>query len=361
MQNLINDTHAKRNYDFVDTIRCIAMILIVADHCFYFEPEDFHPKGLAELLYNSTIEFSKLGTVSFFLLSGFLIGEKFTEYTPLQYLKRRFNNTIWPWLVWSLLYIFIYNFHLITDTFVLFKPGTSGAGTIYSLLDFAKITYLYSIYWFIPNFLFCIVLLLVFKKYLYSYVLGAALLCCTLLYSANIYFLWIIPNHTTAIFGFVFFLWLGAQLNKNWGQVNKWLGRTPTPVWCLLAIITFGMSLFEIGLLKSRHSTEPFNTLSLSNVLCSLACFFLLVKMGDFKLIKKLKPRETTYGVYLIHYILVSTLLLDIFWPYHIQLDSLSPLMVLAYQLTRFLIVYGITIGLVMLINKTKFKWVIGR
>lgn len=361
MQNLINEAPPKKNYDFIDSIRCIAMILIVADHCWYLEPQDYHPKGFAELLYNIVIHFSKLGTVSFFLMAGFLIGEKFTDYTPLQYLKRRFDSTIGPWLIWSLLYIFFANFHIITDKYVLFKQDPPGYSTNLYLLNFAKTTYLYTIYWFIPNFLFCIVLLLIFKKYLYNYILGAFFLICTLLYSANIYFLWIIPTHTTAILGFVFFLWLGAQLNKNWKKVNIWLSGTPAWLWWALTIITFVIGLFEISILKTRHSTEPFNTLSLSNIICSLCFFFLLVKLGNFNSIKKLKPRETTYGIYLIHYILAVVLLQVILHPYNIKPDHMSALQVLIYQLLRLIFVYTLAIIIVMVINKTKYKWLVGR
>lgn len=360
MQNIINEVPAKKNYDFIDAIRCIAMMSIVADHCIYFEPVDFHPVGLNTLFYNGTIQFSKFGTISFFLIAGFLIGDNFTKYTPLQYLKRRIDSTIWPWVFWSLFFIFITNTDVISNKLFshIDPPGTTAWQYMFS---YAKTTYLFTMYWFIPNFLFCITLLLIFKKYLYNYIFGGILFLFTLFYSVNIYFLWVIPSHTTAILGFVFFLWLGAQLHKKWASVDKWISRQPMILLVIITIVAFGFGLTEITFLKNQHSADPYNSLRFSNILYSLCCFLILLKIRNFDFIKKLKPRETTYGVYLIHYIIVIRLLGATFYKLHIDLDHLNPLVLFIYQIIRFSYVYLIVMLIVLLINKTKFKWLIGR
>lgn len=360
MQNIVNQVPAKKNYDFIDAIRCIAMMCIVSEHSIYFEPQDFHPSGWHELYYNATLQFSKFGTISFFLLAGFLIGDNFTNYTPFQYLKRRFNSTIWPWLFWSLLFIFITNTDVISNKLFshIDPPGTTAWQYMF---DYTLKTYLHTMYWFIPNFLFCITLLLIFKKHLYHYLFGAILLLFTLFYCVNIYFVWIPSNHTTAIFGFVFFLWLGAQFHKNWAKVEQWISRQSALLFWALAIITFILGLVETNILENLHNADPYNSLRISNVLYSLACFFLLLKIRHFNFIKILKPRETTYGVYLIHYLIVVRLLNVTFYQLHINLAQLHPLLLLGYQIIRFLYVYIIVILIVLMINKTRFKWLIGR
>ena len=358
MTNLIDNNTTKKNYDFIDAIRGIAMMFIVMEHSIYFQPALYNPTGFREFIYVTLIQISKFGTIIFFVIAGFLIGEKFTDYTPVEYLNRRLKSTIWPWVIWSLIYIVVTNYGFLLNK-VRGIAGTPDDNS--SFITNVKTTYLYTIYWFIPNFLFCITLLLVFKKYLYNYVLGAALALFTIFYSVNIYFSWIQPGHTTAIFGFVFFLWLGAQLNKNWDKVNLWIDKTPLWLWWGLTIATLFLGVTETGFLKSLHNSDPYNSLRFSNILFSLSCFFLMLKRRNFKLITSFKPRETTYGVYLIHYILVVSLLSAIFDPFNIKPNHLWLPVLVVYQLLRFLIIYVIVIAFVKLLNKTKLKWIIGR
>ncbi|MES2278325.1 MAG: acyltransferase [Bacteroidota bacterium] len=358
MQNLINDTPAKRNYTFIDNIRCIAMMSIVADHSFGLGDYIFPSYSTSFWTYAFNIQIAKFGTVTFFLMAGFLLGDKFTEYTPAQYLGRRFKSTFKPWIIWSLLFLVaIMAKTAVMNLRIYHEPFYFWADLLHTL----KIVYLDSNYWFIINFLICIGILLLFKKRLYSWQLGAALLACTLFYSVNIYYEWIYPIHTTALFGFVFFLWLGAQLHKHWEVVERKIRTTPYAVFILLFAITLALSLTETRLLFDHKSADPFNTLRVTNLLYSLAAFALLVKIRDFNVIGYFKPRETTYGIYLVHYILIYNLLPEIL----IHLDLIKPgamsaLSLCIYQYARFLVVYLITLFIVKGINNTRFKWIIG-
>ena len=82
MQNLKNEAPPKKNYDFIDAIRGIAMMCIVAEHSLgsYIFPY----MSAKYWVYISLIQVIKFGTIAFFLLAGFLISEKFTDYTPSQ-------------------------------------------------------------------------------------------------------------------------------------------------------------------------------------------------------------------------------------------------------------------------------------
>ncbi|WDF55165.1 acyltransferase [Mucilaginibacter sp. KACC 22063] len=361
MQNLVNDSVKKKNFAFVDSIRAIAMMSIVMEHCVFFDRQMYHPPNTASLLIFCTfIQFIKFGTISFFLLSGFLIGEKFTDYTPVQYLKRRLDSTFLPWLFWSLIFLAT----MLLDDLVKaikFDPGHFFKNVSEHLPMHLESIYLYSNYWFIPNFLICISILLVFKRYLYSKILGGIFLLLTLIYTVNIYYEWIEPRHSTAILGFVFFLWLGAQFNRHLAQFEKWLNRTSIWVFITIAIISLILGVKEEVLLIKRHSTDPFNSLRLSSIVYALSFFMILMKIKNYKFTKYLKPRETTYGIYLIHFILVAQLLPLLFPTLKHSVDSLSTPMLIIYQLSRFVIVYALTVGLIFLINRSKFRWSIGQ
>lgn len=358
MQNLVNDNPHKRNYTFIDNIRCIAMMSIVADHSFGMGDYIFKSYGASFWAYAVNIQIAKFGTITFFLMAGFLLGGKFAEYTPGQYLGRRFKSTFKPWIIWSLVFLVaIMIKNAVMSLRIYHDPYNFGTELLHTL----KVVYLDSNYWFIINFLICIGILLMFKRQLYSWKLGAILLACTLFYSTNIYFEWIYPIHTTAIFGFVFFLWLGAQLHKHWEVIEREIRTTPYLIFILIYLLTLTLALAESRYLFDRISQDPFNTLRITNLLYSLAAFALLVKIRDFNLIGYFKPRETTYGIYLIHYIMIFNLLPEIL--IHLDLKNpgdMSALSLAAYQYSRFLVVYLVTLFLVKGINSTRFKWIIG-
>jgi len=358
MQNLINVAPVKKNYVFIDNIRCIAMIGIVADHNFNVGDYIFQVYSTNYWIYFINIQLAKFGTISFFLLAGFLLGDKFTEYTPGQYLNRRFKNTFKPWIIWSLIFLAVI---IIKEAVVTAKFNPGHFNFVETLVNGLAIVYLYSNYWFIINFLICIAILLIFRKNLYSLKLGSILLACTLFYCVNCYYEWIFPIHTTAIFGFVFFLWLGAQLNKKWNIIDEKIKELPYYVFILAFLLTFAFTAFESTRLMALKSMEPVNTLRFSNILYSLAACALLIKIRDFNWISYFKPRETTYGIYLVHYILVYALVDEILRHFNIgKPANLSVWGIVAYQYVRFIIVYLITFGFVMAVNSTPYRWLIG-
>jgi hypothetical protein len=362
MQQTIQVAPKAKNYDFVDSIRGIAMISIVAEHAIFFDDSMFTPKSFLSLVtFDGCIQLIKFGTICFFLLAGFLIGEKFMDYSPAEYLKRRVKNTFMPWIFWSLLFVACM---VLRDYMNALKFANGRLDNNYGSVlaaDF-KAVYLFSSYWFIPNFLICISVLLLFRKYLYSNLLGAILLFFTSIYIINIYYQWVEPRHSTAVLGFVFFLWLGAQFNKNYIKLEAWIQSIPFFVWIALAILTFSWGIGEEVTLKNLGSIDPYNSLRISNICYSLVCFFTFLRIRKFNFINKfLKPRETTYGIYLIHYILVALVLPELFIPLRHSVNQLSILQLLGYQLLRFLIIYLTTYFLVRLINLSKLKWSVGR
>ncbi|PTQ99281.1 peptidoglycan/LPS O-acetylase OafA/YrhL [Mucilaginibacter yixingensis] len=354
MQNLIDEKPSKKNYDFIDHIRCLAMMSIVFEHC--FGDRKFPMFSDKFWVYLSWVELTKFGTVAFFLLAGFLISDKFTDYTPSQYLKRRFSTTFGPWLFWSVMF----NIFMVITLHITEGMYHDGRFTLAHILENIKITYFYTNYWFIINFMVSITILLIFKRYLYSKVFGSVLLAFTLFYCVNIHYEWIDPSHTVAIMGFIFFLWLGAQLRKHWTPINQWIEGIPYTALFIALIIVLGLSMYETIALMHHGSRDPYNTLRFSAVVYALLFFMLLLKYKKFSGLNYLKPRQTTYGIYLIHYIIFTYLLNEILMHLPIDENSLSAAGFALYRIFAFVIVYTITWIVVTLINKTPLKVLVG-
>ncbi|MEJ2882485.1 acyltransferase [Pedobacter sp. GR22-6] len=350
----------KQNFDFVDTIRCIAMIGIVFEHSTtlgWFKYTLFSE----QLLQASVMEFFKFATISFFLISGFLINHKFAEYTPYQYLKNRFKSTIGPWALWLNIFILINIAGLLVKEFKGAETPLSNGnfGAYLSDLYFTVITA--TSFWFILNFLICIAILLLFKKYLFHVFFGCILALSSVFYSVNIYYGWVAVGHTTALFGFVFYLWLGAFMNKHYAVIDQFIKRTKMIWFVIAATLAFMIANLEIIHLKNMDMEGAYNTLTISNIIYSLCFFALLLKIGPIDFInKKFEPRKTTYGIYLIHHIVLTYLISELFRPLHIPLDSLTVYEAVAYSILRFMIAYLITMLIVKGILRTSFKWTIG-
>lgn len=353
MQNLINEASSKRNYDFIDAIRCIAMIAIVAEHS--IGSYTFNKGSDIYWAYIAYMQLAKFGTISFFLLAGFLISDKFTDYTPAQYLKRRISTTFGPWVFWSVVYVTA----MVINMAVKERIYHRGEFTLVNILDGIQNVYLHTNYWFIINFLVSISILLVFRQYLYSWLLGGPLLIFTLFYAVNIHYEWIQPGHTTAILGFVFFLWLGAQLRRHWQQTELWVSNVSYLFIAAAVLLTFALSAYEVFYLTG-HSSDPLNTLRFSNILYSLAFFVLLLKIKTFGLTSYLKPRQTTYGIFLIHYIIVAFVMPEIFIHFNFDAYNMSVLQFIAFKTASLLVVYAITFGIVSLINSGRARVLVG-
>lgn len=355
MQNLINEAPAKKNYDFIDAIRGISMISIVAEHSVTIGGYTFAFGSVKYWTFVSLTQLTKFGTVAFFLLAGFLISEKFADYSPGQYLKRRIATTFGPWLFWT----FVYMVAMVISLHIKERIYHDNEFTLANILDQARILYLHTNYWFILNFLISISILLVFRRYLYSYYFGGILLLFTLFYAVNVHYEWVEPRHTTAVLGFVFFLWLGAQMRKHWEQIEK---RATNISWLLLAvlfILTFALSLYEALELRNT-SVDPFNTLRLSSILFSLVCFAILLRIKTFTFIKYLKPRQTTYGIYLIHYIILIFIIPEVFIHFNIYVYQLSTFQFLVFKGITFLLTYLSTFFIVLFISNSRAKKLVG-
>lgn len=350
----------KRNFDFVDTIRGIAMVGIVFEHA-----ADLgwvrYPDLYSTFIQASVLQVFKFTTIAFFLISGFLINYKFTEYTPVQYMRNRLKSTIAPWMLW-LNVLVLMNF---AELWFNHRRNAEAYPLPDNILGYLMTQYHQIItgtsFWFVLNFLICIALLLLFKKHLYKIGFGIFLGLTSLVYSINLYFDWFVTQHTTAVFGFVFFLWLGVYLNKKYSQVMDFVNRTSFAWIGMVTFLLFLLADAETVYLKMNGVEDAYNTLRISNVLYSLSFFALLLKWGAIPIVNSvLEPRKTTYGIYLIHHIVITFAVREILRPFQVDMQELNVYMASLYSFARFLLAYLITFLLVKVIVRTRFKWSIG-
>lgn len=359
MEKLEEKENVKENLDFVDTIRCISMMGIVFEHSSAVAT-GIYKSTVDTLIETSLIKSFKFSTIAFFLIGGVLINHKFQEYSAWQYLKNRFKKTIRPWLFWLATYILL----MCVDRYVAYLRGgdnilfTNFFGYVWHLFVFGLF---YTPSWFVLNFLICICILLAFKKYLYSWVFGTVLGLISLVYSLNLYHDWFIASHSTALLGFVFYLWLGVMMNKNFERIMAWIRGIR---WWLLILIVgclFVLAISESFLLMHIKALDNYNTLRITNILYSFAVFALLLKIGKINWLQdKLEPRKTTFGIYLIHYVILVRLLPLIFQPLKLDFSAYSVWANSGIHLFRFVLIYVISFGLVQIIRKTKFRWTVG-
>ena len=355
-----NINSPKINYDFIDSLRFISMFGIVMEHSSFFFGAKFNTLN-EKIVQIFSLQVFKFGTIIFFLLAGFLIGDKFTKYSTKEYLQRRVQNTLKPWLFWVVILLITNYIDVIVKNL---RYGDNPFLTISVknvLLSFENIVFNTS-FWFIPNFLICIAILLLFRKYLYSIKLGAALLLLSLFYSVNLYIDVIPTSHTTALFGFIFYLWLGVQINKYYDQFKSIVGKTSMSLIFILLIAAFCLASLESYYLLKLLPADPFNTLRITNIIYSLLSFVFLYKLGSKIQIKRFNPSILTFGIYLVHQILVFRLMPLIFRPLHIGFENKSAYYFLGIQLMTFFVVYTGSILIVSMINKMpKARWTIGR
>jgi membrane-bound acyltransferase YfiQ involved in biofilm formation len=240
----------------------------------------------------------KFATIAFFLISGFLLGERVDRRDPVAYFVRRVKTVFVPWAVWFALTCAV----LVIHGLLLHRLGPA------PLIQLGRLTHsavscilLTTAFWFVPNLLFSIAILLIFRRHLYSLRLGAALLALNLVYAVNIYSVWFPPGHSQAIFGFVFYLWLGSYAAHHFAAVERLLARVPAALLFALSLATALASYAEADLLSVRYKGDPLNTLRFSNQLFSVCVVLLIFKCKRALWPRFVDVRRHTFGLYLSH------------------------------------------------------------
>ena len=115
----------------------------------------------------------KFGTIAFFLASGFLLGERLDDCAPVSYLRRRLEKIALPWTLWlSLLVLLLLGAKVLEHRLALsFNLATAAviASKFYDCIFSTA-------FWFVPNLMLSLAILLLFRPFLRSPHFGALLL-----------------------------------------------------------------------------------------------------------------------------------------------------------------------------------------
>ncbi|HWR53172.1 MAG TPA: acyltransferase [Bryobacteraceae bacterium] len=275
---------------FVNNIRHWSMFAIVFIHSYVFAAG-----SALELPFGTEmfVQAAKFGTIGFFFISGFLLGERVEARGRLEYLKRRLRRLCMPWMFWIAAYCCL----LVVGHAVL----QEALPTFDEIASLVFQTLFNTAYWFVPNMLLASAMMLAFARYLEDWRFGGALLGAALFYAANIYGHWIPSQHSTAVFGFVGYLWLGAWSSRNWEKVRRFLSQFPPWLLLCFAILAWALCLAEAHHLRSLGSVDPLNALRISNQAFSIVVVMLFLKLSKPAWPKFINVRKHTFGLYLTH------------------------------------------------------------
>ncbi|MBT1697415.1 acyltransferase [Fulvivirgaceae bacterium PWU4] len=355
----------ERSYHFADFIRFVAMCAIIFQHSFIVEKAVLISDAPSVITFFFLKVMAKIGSISFFLVSGFLLSSALERYSSKEYLNKRVKNIFKPYVLFVFLYLMLdmagafFGEQKITS---LTELPAFVAGKLLGILFFTS-------YWFIFNYFISVMLLLLLRKYLYEPWLGVVLFCCTMVYAINVHLEWFTPHHTTAFVGFTFFLWLGANLKKY--EEGFWRLIDGTPWWKLIAavLITLGVNFYETFYLLETAATVVDSSLKVTNILYCFAVFMLLSKIGINVRFGFMNPRDETYPLYLIHPIFLKVInyaVLPLLPSVKNALtindpSEISWLAILLYQAGWFIGIYTLSLVAVKVILNSPFRWVFGK
>jgi len=348
----------KKEYLFVNNVRFISMAAVVAMHCSEtaLRLTGANPSSLIVM-----VQPFKFGTIGFFLISGFLMGKGLTQRNPLEYLARRVHTVLLPWLLW---FSFYCSLRFVHDLSLAILHSNSALNLLLSILGLIRAGIFDSIYWFVPNLMFSLCFLLLCRRFLDDLRLGAILLGVSLIYGINVHAQWVpVSSHSEALFGFVFYLWLGIWAARNARVIDR-ISQTRT--WFILGFVVLSglAALQESSIMIAAGATDALDTLRISNQLFSVAAVVAIVKMRGAISPRFLNVRNCTFGIYLIHPIALSATWRFAKWilPGAFDVNVANPALVsVCLACALFVAVYGAALGLAtFIVSRPQVSWIVG-
>ncbi|AEI49679.1 acyltransferase family protein [Runella slithyformis] len=282
----------------MNVMRFLAMGSIVWGHCQFIDSPGVVLSPSTDLIQAVLRQLGRVGTVNFFILTGFFLGDKVMKYTAASYLKRRFQTIIVPWL---------YFLGIFTIAELIYRNAfkqSPGEILIIGTQLFRGLIF-HAAYWFIPVSVVSGVILVLFKKQQEKLGFGLVLLSITLFYNANLYFQWMDSNHTKAIPAYAFFVWLGGKFKTHLVMVDALIRRVSWPVLLTVAAAAFLLATLEGAYLQKLETPDAYASLRLSNSALSLFLFLIVMKTDRLLFINALQPQKYIFGVYLLHTITI--------------------------------------------------------
>jgi hypothetical protein len=350
-----------KNYSFVDNIRFASMACIVWIHCAStILATNVHADNNLTFLF---IQPFKFATICFFLISGFLMGTKLPQQGTGKYFKRRLTTVVLPWAAWALFY-----------TFIIFLWGfakariqiTTAQAFARLLLDYGYNTLFKSVYWFVPNLLLALAIILLCRRFINDLRFGALLLSISMLYGLQLLLIqnprYYIP-HTSALLGFVFYLWLGIWTATHFHQAEARIREFPLWILITLTVFTFAGCYFETRMDARFSADNTLDSLRVFNQGYSVMVAILLARFRSAIAPAMFRVRESTFGIYLTHMI-VLLVFLHLYRASSLQaLVNSSPHPVVILTITTllfFALVYFSSLWLTLILVQQPFtRWTI--
>ncbi len=352
-QNTIEHSINARFANRMNIIRVLSMCSIIWRHTL-LGWEDVHvTSGAFFFIQALFIQLGKLGTINFFVISGYFLCDKLESFTIWNYLRSRFFRLIIPWLVFLFLFVAI--------ELIEIMPPHQTLSAILKLAFTLGVSFLFhSAYWFVPVCIFSAIVLIACKKFINNKWFGLMLLAFSLFYGINLYFGWVAVSHTKAVMGYIFFMWLGIQLKQHLHLVAHFLNKINWNILLPLMAICLIIACFEGIILRNIIPDDAFSTLRISNLVLSTFIFIPLLKSKKMNWLNKLDPRNHAYGIYLAHCIVISQLtpVINAYISKDNQTINLESSILL--EIAFFIVTLSVTYFIVKSIKNSPLKFIIG-
>ena len=342
----------------MDLIRLFAIASIVWGHSLFgWEKQVFTGFG-QQVVQVWLMQMGRIGTVSFFLISGFFFGDKVKTFTVLGYLQYRFFSLIVPWLIFIAIFVVIQLLQILSINKIV---SNSTGGTLTLVYNLFTAAIFHAAFWFIPVSIISACLLIVCKKAVNKLWFGVLLGSITLFYSINLYHGWVSANHAKSFLGYAFFMWLGIQLKVYLAYLKALVEKLQWRFLLPAILLSFLLACREAWLLKSIGCIDAFASIRFSNGVVSFFIFLAILKIPKTHWVDTIKPHKYIYGVYLVHSVIILQLmpLLSNFTIKH-NLFASIPLAVL-FQLLVFGGIMAVTYGVVIAIKNSPLRFIVGR
>lgn len=344
---------------FINNVRFLSMAAVICMHSLECYLAIFAVSSLPAWL-SFLIQPFKFGTIAFFLASGFLFGERKDQFSGISYFKRRLRTVFLPWTFWFLLYVALL---LAVDAIHGKIPFHLFHATLAAMYVKGKEALFTTAYWFVPNLLIAMAILLMCRRLLGSVWFGLGFLAVSLLYGVNIYIQWFPVEHAKAVFGFVFYIWLGASAARYFRSIESRIARVPVAVFGGVVLGTFLLAIAEEKLLMLRGSMDPMNSLRITNQIYSVVAVLLIIKLRRPLWPKFVDVRTQTYGLYLIHSVVILAIcgrlrrVVAMVKASGWQFTAAETLALLAVV---FVAVYGLSLGIgAWLLRHPRLRWTV--
>jgi len=355
-RNEVGDLDKSSVYQVIDGVRFISICSIIWGHCLLgWQNREF--TGFQDnFIYSCVLQLGKLGTINFFLISGFLLADKLNVYSVSSYFKKRLRSTYLPFLFF--IYVFaVYKLRLGVE----FLADGDYSGALHHVYVILVGTLFYSSYWFIPVFFISTSVIIAFKQFVFKAWFGIVLALISLAYCMNLHEHWFEVSHTKALFGYTFFIWLGVYINRHICRLTIFLEQLSWTAITAVLLATFCLACYEGHVLLEQGSIDPFSSLRFSNALFGITFFLVLVKFGRINFLKRFNPQKNVFAIFLIQNILVFELMAYLN-PYADKAFAAFDLKILLLiQCVFFVIIFNVNYFLAAKLTSSPFSWLAGK